>query len=215
MVENTKNPRFLVLKRFAKNPFPGRSLEIRTSRLRDPQEGAPWGCLHSFSHTREIRISSDRLGKWIFGFFGNVFKTRNLWICVFSRHFLELSRIIRCCGPWILTVFRLFLSNACLVSKTWLSTGTKAPAENYPTWILFLFECFHRLEKCFSSSHNAIFTMLRIDFAKRSCHPFLLITNPWRTIKVYGNRRAENICQESRDLYPPPPPPDHKKKHRN
>ena len=51
----------------------------------------PWGIL-AFSRNREIRISSDRLGKGFFVFFGNVFKTRNL---VFSSvwTYMEISEV--------------------------------------------------------------------------------------------------------------------------
>ena len=65
-----------------KNTFPRPSLKIRISRLREnariPQgrgEAPPLGDhLHSLSNTREIRISSDGLGKGFFGGFWIFFK---------------------------------------------------------------------------------------------------------------------------------------------
>ena len=76
---------FLVVNRLPinfKKTIPRRSLEIRISRVllkecRYPQGGGGPGDL-AYSRNREIRISSDRLGKDFFVFFRNVFKTRNL-----------------------------------------------------------------------------------------------------------------------------------------
>ena len=86
------NTRFRVLNTFLKNqksPFPRRSLEIRISRvLLKVFRWSPWGIL-AISRNRDIRISSDRLGKGLFWFFRNVFKARNL---VFTAIVLQLQR---------------------------------------------------------------------------------------------------------------------------
>ena len=56
-------------------------LECCLKKADDPPGGGlrppPWGIL-AFSRNREIRISSDRLGKRFFWFVGNLFKNRNL-----------------------------------------------------------------------------------------------------------------------------------------
>ena len=83
-----------------KNTFPRPSLKIRISRLRENagiSQGLQGGGeaphlgdhLHSSSNTREIRISSDGIGKDCFGIIGNISKTRNFGLL----HFHLFSRI--------------------------------------------------------------------------------------------------------------------------
>ena len=76
--------------------FPKRSLEIRVYWLREyatiPQGGGatapspPLGeHLHALSNTREVRISSDRLGKVFFGFVWKSVQDQKSWfVFVFS-----------------------------------------------------------------------------------------------------------------------------------
>ena len=65
-IENTKKIKisgFEQISKNQKNPFPRRSLEIRISRMLLKEcRCSPWEIL-AFSRNREIRISSDRLGK--------------------------------------------------------------------------------------------------------------------------------------------------------
>ena len=88
MVENTKNARFMVLKRSPTNPkipFQGDHSKfafIGCESIRNiPRRCPPWGYPHSLSSTRGIRISSDRLGKGLFLIYGKSFQNQKSWIC--------------------------------------------------------------------------------------------------------------------------------------